>query len=294
MSRTVIVVGDVGLDVLARPDGPVVHGGDVRARVEVTVGGAAANTACWLAYLGQQAVLVGRTGDDPGRRQVRERLGAAGVRCELAVSPGGRTCCVVVLVDEHGQRSMLPDRGAGSNLRAGDLDRALLRDAAHLHLSGYVLLDPASRPAGLAMLRLATEAGLSTSVDPQAAALITEPELFLDWVRGADLLLPNADELAALTGSPEPESAAGLLGSVGAVAVTSGLAGASWLDADRRLAVPARNARCVDSTGAGDAFDAGLLACWLNGGSPRAALAAGVAAGARAVGTPGAQPVSRR
>jgi sugar/nucleoside kinase (ribokinase family) len=62
------------------------------------------------------------------------------------------------------------------------------------------------------------------------------------------------------------------------------------MDRVRTLRVPAEPARVVDSTGAGDAFDAGLLVAWLAGAGPLDALRAGVAAGARAVGRAGARP----
>jgi sugar/nucleoside kinase (ribokinase family) len=191
---------------------------------------------------------------------------------------------------------MLPDRGAGKNLAATDLDPTLLRDAQHLHLSGYVLLDASSRDAGVAMLAAARAAGLTTSVDPQAAALITDPALFLDEVRGVDLLLPNLDELAALTGSRDLASAKALLDTVGAVAVTTGPDGASWTDRDGMVSVPSAPGDCIDSTGAGDAFDAGLLSAFTAGGSPEDCLLAGVRLGAMAVGQVGAQPrpVNRR
>ena len=108
---TVLVVGDAGLDVLAKHDGPVVPGGDRRADIRTTLGGAGANTAAWLAHLGARTVLVGRIGDDPAGRQVRTELATAGVRCALTVDYNdAATCCVVVLVDEHGQRTMLADR----------------------------------------------------------------------------------------------------------------------------------------------------------------------------------------
>jgi sugar/nucleoside kinase (ribokinase family) len=94
----------------------------------------------------------------------------------------------------------------------------------------------------------------------------------------------------ALTGSAEPASAAALLDVVGAVALTSGADGASWVDRDGVLSVPAEDVECVDSTGAGDAFDAGLLAAWLSGGSRLDALLGGVRAAARAVSAVGAQP----
>jgi sugar/nucleoside kinase (ribokinase family) len=293
---SIIVVGDVALDVVASHSGSVVHGGDVRASIALTTGGAGANTAAWLAHCGAEPVLVARVGDDVAGRRASEELTTSGVRCAFTIDPAAATCCVVVLVDGDGQRSMLPDRGAGKNLAAADLDPTLLRDATHLHMSGYVLLDASSRDAGLAMLAAAREAGLTTSVDPQAAALITDPAAFVDEVRGVDVLLPNLDELTALTGSRDPASATSLLAAVGAVAVTTGPAGASWVDGEGVVSVPCAPGDCVDSTGAGDAFDAGLLAALLAGKAPEDCLLAGVRLGAMAVGRVGAQPpgVSRR
>jgi sugar/nucleoside kinase (ribokinase family) len=293
---SVLVIGDVALDVVATHSGSIVHGGDVRASVTLTTGGAGANTAAWLAHSGVETVLVARVGDDVAGRQASEELTTTGVRCAFTIDTTASTCCVVVLVDGDGQRSMLPDRGAGKNLAATDLDPTLLRDAQHLHLSGYVLLDASSRDAGVAMLAAARAAGLTTSVDPQAAALITDPALFLDEVRGVDLLLPNLDELAALTGSRDLASAKALLDTVGAVAVTTGPDGASWTDRDGMVSVPSAPGDCIDSTGAGDAFDAGLLSAFTAGGSPEDCLLAGVRLGAMAVGQVGAQPrpVNRR
>jgi sugar/nucleoside kinase (ribokinase family) len=282
--------------VVATHYGSIVHGGDVRASVALTTGGAGANTAAWLAHCGVETVLVARVGDDVAGRRASEELTTTGVRCAFTIDPTAATCCVVVLVDGDGQRSMLPDRGAGKNLATADLDPALLAEAEHLHLSGYMLLDEETREAGLAMLSAAHEAGLTTSVDPQAAALITDPVLFVEQLRGVDVLLPNLDELAVLTGSRDPASATALLDTVGAVAVTTGLAGASWVDRDGIVSVPSAPGDCVDSTGAGDAFDAGLLSALLAGKSPEDCLLAGVRLGAMAVGQVGAQPapVNRR
>jgi sugar/nucleoside kinase (ribokinase family) len=288
----VIVVGDAGVDVLAKHDAPIIPGDDRTASVRIELGGAAANTAAWLAHRDTAPVLVGRVGDDPTGRQVRAELISAGVRCALTVDPDAHTCCVVVLVDGNGQRSMLPDRGAGARLRAEDLPPDLLAQARHLHLSGYVLLDERSRPAGVAMLAAARAAGLTTSVDPQSAALLTDRAGFLAAVTGIDLLLPNSAELAALTGSAEPVSAHALLDVVGAVAVTRGELGADWIDATGHHVVSAVPAECLDTTGAGDAFDAALLAAWLTGADAPTALRAGTAAGAAVVGRIGAHPAT--
>ncbi|UOX84788.1 carbohydrate kinase family protein [Amycolatopsis sp. FBCC-B4732] len=286
----IVVVGDAALDVIARHDKPLPHGGDARAKIRFTGGGSGANTALWLRSLGAETTLVARIGNDPGGRLIRAELEAAGVRCAFAVDDDAPTCCVVVMVDAAGQRSMLADRGANQRFAPEDVTPEALAGASHLHLSGYVLLDPPSRAAGLAALAAAREAGLTTSVDPQAAAHITDPAAFLDDVRGVDLLMPNTEELVALTGSADPAAAKELLDAVGAVVVTAGLDGASWVDGGGVTSVPAVEAECLDSTGAGDAFDAGVLTGWLAGESTVDVLRRGTRLGALAVGKVGPQP----
>jgi len=184
-----------------------------------------------------------------------------------------------------GDRTLLSDRGAAALLAPDDLPDVAGFD--HLHLSGYVLLDATSRAAGRAALAAARAAGITTSVDPQAAPALAAPggaAAFLDDVRGVDLLLPNADELRALGGQNA------VLRHVGAVAVSAGADGARWADPTVRCHAPAPPVSVVDPTGAGDAFDAGLLVARLTGASPAEALTAGCAAGAAAVGRLGARP----
>jgi len=278
----IAVVGDAALDVLARAGTLPAPGGDVRASIGIRPGGAGANTAAWLAALGADPVLIARIGADTAGEQVRGYLAAAGVGTALVTDDAAPTATVVVLVDGAGQRAMLADRGAAGRLAPADI--TVPAGARHLHLSGYVLLDRSSRAAGQAALAAARAAGLTTSVDPQAAALLTDPAGFLDQVRGVDLLLPSAGELAALGGADAA------LAAVRAVAVTDGPRGAAWLDRAGKVEVPGRTTEVVDTTGAGDAFDAGVLVAWTGGASPAEALAAGVAAGTRAVGAAGAWP----
>jgi sugar/nucleoside kinase (ribokinase family) len=274
----ITVVGDVGLDVVAKLAGAVVFGHDTRAAVTVTPGGAGGNTAAWLAGHDVDVSLVARVGDDEAGRTAAAELSAAGIDCRFAVDPELATCCVVVLVAPDGDRTMLADRGANSAFCVDDVNLPQPRRRGHLHLSGYVLLDDRSRPAGLAALQQAKESGWSTSVDPQAAVHVATvgANTFLSWVRGVDLLLPNDSELAAL-GGLEPAMAAAT-----AVVVTHGRHGASWYSASARVNVPAPQTCEADSTGAGDAFNAGLLA----------ALQAGVLAGTAAAARIGARPGS--
>jgi sugar/nucleoside kinase (ribokinase family) len=284
----VLVVGDVALDVLVAPAAVPVAGADVPARIRTRPGGAGANTAAWLAHLGRDAgvavTLAARVGADPAGRAAAAELAAAGVTAHLTVDPEAATCTVVSLVGA-GDRTLLSDRGAAALLALEDLPDVAGFD--HLHLSGYVLLDGSSRAAGRAALAAARAAGISTSVDPQVAPALAAPgraAAFLDDVRGVDLLLPNTDELRALGG------AAAVLRHVGAVAVSAGADGASWADPTGRWHAVAPPATVVDATGAGDAFDAGVLVARLSGASAAEALAAGCSAGAAAVGRLGARP----
>jgi sugar/nucleoside kinase (ribokinase family) len=278
----VLVVGDVASDVLVRPAAPAVPGADVPARIVTRPGGAGANTAAWLARLGAEVTLAARVGDDaPGRAAVAD-LTAAGVAAHLAVDAEAPTATVVSLLGA-GDRTLLSDRGAAARLAPADLPD--VRGFDHLHLSGYVLLDVSSRPAGLAALAAARAAGVPASVDPQVAPALTPA--FLDDVTGVALLLPNAAELDALGG---PDT---VLARCGAVAWTSGADGASWADAGEVCTAAAETVEVVDATGAGDAFDAGVLVAWGSGADPRTSLASGCAAAAEAVGSLGARPVRR-
>jgi sugar/nucleoside kinase (ribokinase family) len=279
------VVGDLAVDVLVTPAAAPELGADVPARIVTAPGGAGANTATWLAAHGVDVTLVARVGDDVAGRAAVADLAVAGVHAAVAVDPEAPTATVVVLL-ASGQRTMLSDRGAAARLRAADLPA--LDGVDHLHLSGYVL-GGGSGAAGVAALAAARAAGASTSLDPQSTGDV--PDLRLG---GIDLLLPNSAELAALTGSPEPASAAALLDVAGAVVVTAGSAGAHWVDRDGVRTVRSPAVDVIDATGAGDAFDAGLLAAWLAGATPEAALRAGCAAGAEAVSRRGGRPARSR
>jgi len=194
------------------------------------------------------------------------------------------------------ERTMITDRGAALLLDPADVTAAVKTapNASHLHLSGYPLLDEASRPAGLAALAAARARGLTISVDAASAAPLRSvgAEAFLTWVRGTDLLLCNADEADVLAGpGAAPDQARALTTHAANVVVKQGAAGAYWAGRGGRVwtirpeAVPMK-----DPTGAGDAFAAGLLAAWRSGAEPDEALAAGAALGARAVAQAGARP----
>jgi sugar/nucleoside kinase (ribokinase family) len=286
----VVVVGDLATDVVAVLAGEPAPGSDRPATIRSRGGGAGANVAAHLAGLGVPVVLAGCAGDDAAGAALLAELTAAGVGLAVRTVPGAATGTIVSLVEPGGQRSMLADRGANLDLRAGDVPSP--GPGGHLHLSGYTLLDERPRTAGLAALAAARAAGCTVSVDPASTGPLRAHgvQRWLADIGDADLLLPNADEARLLSGRADVRDAARALARRhAAVAVTLGAEGALWASGDDLVHRPARPADVVDTTGAGDAFTAGLLAVWLDGGEPSAALDAGLARAAGVVGRPGAR-----
>lgn len=287
-----IVLGDVMLDVSAVIEQPIQHASDTPAVIRLHAGGSAANTARWLAHLGQQVCLVGSIGDDALGRLACEELQRDGVVMALAVKPEAATGTCIVIVDPAGERTMLPDAGANALLTPADLPVDRFRHGTHVHVSGYCLLRRATRDAALAALSLAHERGLTTSLDAASAAPIAaEPSAYRDAYPLVDLLLANADEAFALTGHNEPLAAGRALGDlVATVVVKAGANGAVGFRDGAAITVRPTPAEMVDSTGAGDAFAAGLLPAWASGAPLAVALQHGVDVAALAVGRVGAGP----
>jgi sugar/nucleoside kinase (ribokinase family) len=286
MRDEVLVVGDLMVDVVVRPSGPLHPRSDTPSSVELHGGGSAANTACWVAATGRPVRLVAAVGDDALGRLALADLEAAAVTFAGHVAPGRTTGTCVVLLDETGERTMLPDRGANEDLRPAAVEAALATPPAWLHLSGYALLGEGSRAAARSALQRATATGVPWSVDAASAAPLRTvgPGPFLTWIDSCALLLANDDELAALGGEAAAVAAAG------EVVTKHGPRGASWTDGRGSVTVPAPPVEVVSAVGAGDAFDAGYLDARLSGAPPEAALTAGGQLAARVLARPGARP----
>ena len=288
----VVVVGDLATDVVVLLDGDPAPGSDRPARIRSRGGGAGANVAAHLAGLGTPVTFAGCVGDDAAGTGLVAELLAAGVTPAVRTVPGAATGTIVSLVEPGGQRSMLADRGA--NLALEPADVPVPAPGGHLHLSGYSLFAPGPRAAVLAALAAARAAGCTVSVDPASTGPLAAygVERWLADTAAATLVLPNADEARLLTGCADPAAAARALAARHAVAVvTLGADGALWAAGDVLVHRPAHPARVVDTTGAGDAFTAGLLSVWLaaRDGDPVTALEAGLARAASVVARPGAR-----
>ncbi len=292
-SGDVLVVGDVNLDVLVRSEAPIEYGTDVAAEIRQRPGGAGANVAVGLAQQGMSTTLAGCVGaGDSGA--VIEQLHAAGVHLALRSVSQSRTGVVVAIVGADGERSMASDRGANRALCDTDLGADLIAAHRHLHVSGYSMFDRATGSAVRTAIGLAKALGRTVSVDPASVGPLRAygTARFLAEIAPVDVLLPNTDEALALSGSTDVAAGARELAWIfPTVVVTRGAAGALWADRSGVYERPAAVLRgpVVDTTGAGDAFTAGLLAAWLSRRPPSDCLDAGQAAAADVVTRWGAQ-----
>ena len=293
-----LVLGEVNPDVVVRAVDPRPAFGQVERVVDeiaLTIGSSSVIFACGAARLGLRVAFVGVVGDDPlGRFMVAamaERgVDAAAVRVDPAIPTGAS-----VILSAPADRAILTTLGTMPLLRADDVPAGLLARARHVHVGSFFLLE-ALRPDLPALFARVRARGGTTSLDPN-----WDPSG--EWDRGlravlplTDVFFPNATEAARISGRDNPAEAAGALVAAGAraVAVKLGPDGGLAADSAGRLErVSALAVEPVDTTGAGDSFDAGFLAGMLHGRSLRGCLELAVACGSLStlgVGGTAAQP----
>jgi fructokinase len=217
-------------------------------------------------------------GSDDFGRFVRARLIAEGVDVRgVGEHQSARTGITFVAVREGGERSFLFFRhpSADQMICERDVDPALIAEARCFHFGSSTLSREPARAATRRALAVARAAGVLISVDPNwRRHLWDEPGeatgLVEEVLEGADVVKLSDDELEPLTGSSDPRRAAAALHRIGCqlVVVTLGARGCYFSTDGRDGEVPAEAVEVVDTTGAGDAFVAGLLASLLKDDAP--------------------------
>jgi sugar/nucleoside kinase (ribokinase family) len=251
--------------------------------MNLVLGGSSSIFAFNLARLGARVGFAGIVGDDFFGQFVEQRLRWAGVDTgALQRRPKVKTG-LTIWCKRGAKRAGITYTGSIALLQARDVPEDRLRNARHLHVGAYFLLENL-HPGAAGLFRKARNLGLTTSLDCN----YDPAEAWNSGIRGVlkftDVFFPNEIEALRLTKCRDAESAGRELTKLVRIAVIKlGARGALVCAEGRQFRVPAIKTRVVDTTGAGDSFDAGFLACFLHGGSIEASARAGVAAGARSV-----------
>ncbi|MGQ0603275.1 MAG: carbohydrate kinase family protein [Anaerolineales bacterium] len=253
----VLVVGELNADLILQGDVTPAFG-QVEKLIDdatLTIGSSSAIYACGLARLGLRVAIVGKAGDDEFGRFMLRELSARGIETGgIRVDPTLKTGLTVIL-SRGVDRAMLTFSGSIAALREDEIDRALLPHARHLHLGSYFLLD-ALRPAIPALFDAAHAHGLTVSIDTNYDP--RETWQAGDALRRADIFLPNETELRAITGVADLDAGLRSL-AIPTIAVKLGERGALARRGSEIAAAPIVPVKVVDTTGAGDSFDAGFI-----------------------------------
>lgn len=228
-------------------------------------GGSAANTITALARVGLSTGYIGKVADDrEGRLLLNDfEENLVDVR-GVAVADKGRSGVVMAFVDPKGERALYVDPGVNDTLTREDIDVEYASSAKLIHLTSFVGDKPLK--AQIELLReLRKSKEIMVSLDP-GEIYARRREAIKPLLERTDILILNETEVRLLTGLGSREGAETLL-KLGPkiIVVKLGDRGSYATDGEQRLHVNALKAKAVDTTGAGDAFNAGFLYATLKG-----------------------------
>jgi sugar/nucleoside kinase (ribokinase family) len=293
-----LVLGDCNPDLVLAADDLEPAFGQVERVVDaadLTIGGSGAIVACGAARLGLRTAIAGIVGDDLFGRFMVEALAARGVDTSAVVIDQTAKTGVTVILARPDDRAVLTFPGAVSALTVELVDPALVRRARHVHVASF-FLQTSLAPGLPRLFQSVRAAGASTSLDPNWDPDELWDAGLHDLLRFTDVFLPNSAEATRIADRSDAHEAAVTLAAAGPiVAVKLGARGAVGAEPGKELTEVGSLSGIapVDTIGAGDSFDAGVLAGLLNGYEVERALALGCSCGAlstRAVGGTGAQP----
>jgi sugar/nucleoside kinase (ribokinase family) len=291
--KNILVVGETNVDVVLRGALPQAGREVLAEDCVLTLGSASAICAMGLARLGNPVSFISRAGADVWADYCIDILQRGGIdTSHVACDPALKTGLTVSLVS-GGNRALVTYLGCIDAVTAADVPDSLLAGATHLHVSSY-FLQSRLRPACGSLFARARAHGLSTSLDPGFDPREKWNGDLHATLQSVDLFFPNEVELLAITGRADPAGALHAIhnGHTRTI-VKLGSSGAMTIDNERVLHVPAFSTAPVDTTGAGDSFNAGFLHAFVRGQPLLDCVIAGNACGAlsaRDLGGTTAQP----
>jgi sugar/nucleoside kinase (ribokinase family) len=266
------VAGTLVADLLIRPI-RVWPGKNQNAHVdhiEMLSGGAVANTGMALARLGVPVSALAAVGGDNVGKVVKDSVRQWAARDGVTVIVTSRTTTSVVAVSEDGDRCFLSAAGACDqfSLTPEQVEAEIALGSRALHIGYAMILPRLDGEPLLKVMQRASQLGVLTSLDVTYFDGRPWPDL-LKLMPEIDVFCPSLVEACAITGETNAADAASALVRAGVrkfVAVTDGPRGALVdVVGQGREFIPAHPVKVVDTTGAGDAFIAGVLAAWYRG-----------------------------
>jgi ribokinase len=266
----VVVLGDINVDALMPvPDYPQPGRETVARSVDMQSGGSAANAAIVLARLGISVEMVGRVGADPWGDLALAALSAAGVGTgAVQRDPHTATGIMFTVLTPEGERTMFGYRGANPLTDPGAVLEGVFNGALFLHLSGYALLEQPQRSAVWRAVEAAEKFAIPIALDTAYYPVLTVKEEFSTLLPKLAVCILGVEEACELAGDSRPLEAALAVSKCcgGLVALKTGAEGCLLVkNGSEAIRVPGFPVQVQDTTGAGDAFSAGIIYGCLHG-----------------------------
>lgn len=256
-------------------------------RLDLSIGGCAANVGTDLAKLSLDVSLVGCIGDDPFGRFVRQQLESNNVCCQhVLVSVAAQTSATMVVNVQGEDRRFIHAVGANTELTGNEISDELLENAKLVYVGGFGLNPELSGENVRQMFERAHRHNVTTLLDVVLDDVSACKEMLKTALPETDIFLPNDDESKLLTGESDPIQQAKKFLSQGAktVVITSGSEGSLLMSQNSKaVQLPSYDVEQVDGTGGGDAFVSGFVYGLLKGATPLECLTYGSAMGASCV-----------
>ena len=281
--KNVLFVGDINVDVImgGLQSLPVIDKEIICSSFSVAMGSSAVICAAAYASLGGKASLLGLCGrDDYGEFMLRSMKELAIDTTRVRLTDKVRTGVTVNLIFEN-TRTQVTYPGTISEFDGAGVGAADFKGISHIHFAGPYL-QTKFRPELARLLALAKSLNITTSLDPQWDPA-EKWEHMNEWLPLVTYLFVNEGEAMSLTRATTLEDACRTLqAKTNCAVLKAGKDGSMILQNGKIVSTPARVVKVVDTTGAGDCFDAGFLFATLEKGLPLPdALKIGNATGSR-------------
>lgn len=231
-------------------------------------GGSAANTLAGLARLGMRVGALGIIGDDNDGCFIIEDLKKEGIDASRVIKRRGgsfsRTGKAFILTDTAGDRAIIIDPGVNDTIGYGEIDKKYIKESRLLHLTSFACKN--GEDSFVTQKKIVKDIPISVSFDPGNLYAHKGLDALAPILERTEVFMPNRKELKIITGKDYAKGAEEII-SLGAeiVVVKLGAKGCFITDGKSSVEVPTFQVSVVDTTGAGDAFNAGFLQAYLKG-----------------------------
>jgi sugar/nucleoside kinase (ribokinase family) len=256
-----LVIGEINPDLILQGQDVSPAFGQAEKLVEnaaLTIGSSSVIFACGAARLGLKVIFVGIVGDDVFGHFMLNQMQARHIDTSPCIISKKETTGFSMILSQPNDRAILTHAGSMASLRYSDIDQNLFKQVKHLHVGSFFMLEQLQNDVAQ-LFACAKAAGLSTSIDTNWDPKEQWDSGLAEVFKHTDVFLPNEAELLNISKRATVEEALESLGHIPMIAVKCGAKGGLVQHDSEILTALPLPVTVIDTTGAGDSFDAGFL-----------------------------------